>query len=113
MSSAELRSEGPIQAGSTFQTVFMGQKNDVTLAEYDRPGHAMVAASSAMMDIDTTDTFTGVNAGTTLVVTTDVRPTGVLSVFSPLLRLMVGREVEKTYDVDKRACEDEPGPTSG
>jgi hypothetical protein len=26
---------------------------------------------------------------------------------------MVRREVEKKYDVDKRTCQDEPGPTSG
>ncbi len=76
VSAAELRSEGPVRGGSRFQTVYLGQENDVALAELDRPERVLVAATNTMMDIDTTHVLTRANGGTRVVVTTDVRRKG-------------------------------------
>jgi hypothetical protein len=46
------------------------------------------------------------------VVTTDVRPKGLASVLSPLLRLFWRREVAKKYETVKQACEGESDPSS-
>lgn len=55
--------------------------------EFDRPERLVVAGTSDRMDIDTAYIFTGANGGTRVVVSTDVRPKGLASVLSPLLRL--------------------------
>jgi hypothetical protein len=105
VSVAELRSDDPIREGSRFLTVYRGLKNHVTLAEFDRPERLVVAGSSNSMDIDTTYTFSGEDGGTRLVVSTDLRPKGLTSVLSPLLRLMMSRELAKKYATVKRAIE--------
>ncbi len=113
VSAAELRSEGPVRQGSRFQTVYLGQENDVTLAEFDRPDRLLVAATNTMMDIDTAYVFTGANGGTRLVVTTDLRPKGLATVLSPLLRLFLRRELAKKYQTVKQLCEGESDLSAG
>jgi hypothetical protein len=87
VSAAELRSEGPVGEGSRFVTVYLGRENDVALREFNRPERMVVAGTNTMMDIDTTYTFTAENGGTRLVATTEVRPKGLTSVLTPLLRV--------------------------
>jgi hypothetical protein len=111
VSAAELRSDGPVGEGSRFVTVHLGQDGDITLREFDRPERVIVAGTNPMMDIDTTYTFTAENGGTRLVVTTEVRPKGLTSVLTPLLRVFLRREVAKKYETVKRACED-PDPST-
>jgi hypothetical protein len=69
----------------------------VTLTEFERPERVVVAVTNAMMELDTTYAFTAVDGGTRLVVTTDVRPKGLTSILSPLLRLFLRRELAKKY----------------
>lgn len=108
VSVAELRSEGPIREGSKFLTVYRGVENEVTLTEFDRPERLVVVAANDRMEIDTTYTFAVSNGGTRLVVATDVKPKGLISVLSPLLRLYMRREVAKKYATVKRAIESQP-----
>lgn len=61
VSVAELRSDGQVGQGSKFMTVYRGMENDVTLAEFERPKHLVVAANNDRRDIDTTYTFTEAN----------------------------------------------------
>ena len=105
VSVAELRSEGPVREGSRFRTVYRGMENDVTIAAFDRPRHLVVVATSKAMDFDTTYTFTGVEEGTNVVVSTDLRPKGPIAAMSPLLRLMLRRELANKFAAVKRAIE--------
>lgn len=110
---AELRSDGPVGEGSRFLTVFRGMDNDVVIADYDRPKRLVVAATNKLMNIDTTYTFAGANDGTELQVVTDVRAKGLISFLSPLVRVVVRREVAKKYETFKRIVESQPDPSSG
>ncbi len=112
VSVAELQGEGPVREGSRFRTVYRGLENEITIAEFDRPQHLVVASTSKAMDFDTTYTFTGVDGGCSLVVSTDVRPKGFVSVLSPLLRLMLRRELANKYATVKRAIERPSDPSS-
>ena len=103
--SAELQGEGPVGEGSKFVTVYRGMAKDVTLSEFARPTRVIVAAASKNVDIDTAYVFSEADGGTRLVVTTDVKPKGLTSVFSPLLRMMVRREMAKKYVTVKQAIE--------
>jgi hypothetical protein len=58
VSAAELRTEGPVGEGSRFVTVYLGQDNDISLREFDRPERMVVAGTNSMMDIETTYTLT-------------------------------------------------------
>ena len=113
VSVAELRSDGPVGQGSKFMTVYRGMENDVTLAEFDRPKHLVVAANNDRVDIDTTYTFAEANGGTRLVVSTDVKPKGITTLFSPVLRMMMRRETAKKYATVKRAIEDPSNASAG
>lgn len=113
VSVAELRSDGQVGQGSKSMTVYRGMENDVTLAEFERPKHLVVAANNDRRDIDTTYTFTEANGGTRLVVSTDVRPKGITALFSPVLRMMMRRETAKKYATVKPAIEDRSDTSTG
>lgn len=110
---AELRGEGPVREGSRFRTVYRGLENEVTVAAYDRPERLVVASTSKTVDFDTTYVFTGADGGTKVVVSTDVRPKGFLSVLSPLVRMMLRRELAHKYATVERVIESPPEPPSG
>jgi hypothetical protein len=111
VSSAEMRSDGPVADGSTFVTVYRGMENDITLVEFDRPERLVVVGTNDRMDIDTSYAFTAQGGGTRVVVTTEVRPKGVLSVLSPLLPPFLRRELAAKYTNVKQACEAPPDPS--
>jgi hypothetical protein len=113
VSVAELRSDDPVREGARFLTVYRGLKNEITLAEFDRPERLVVAGTSNNMDIDTTYVFSAEDGGTRLVVSTDLRPKGLTSVLSPLLRLLMRRELAKKYANVKRAIESQSETSSG
>jgi hypothetical protein len=73
----------------------------------------LVAATSKNMDFNTTYVFTGVNGGTKVVVSTDVRPKGLVSLLSPLFRRILRRELATKYATVKRIAESPTGPSPG
>lgn len=98
-----MRSDGPVGDGSTFVTVYRGMVKDITLVEFDRPERLVVVGTNDKMDIDTSYAFTAQGAGTRVVVTTEVRPKGLISFLAPLLRLFVRRELAAKYTTVKQA----------
>lgn len=110
VSLAKMRSEGPVGDGSKFVTVYRGMENDITLVEFDRP-ERLVVGTNDRMDIDTPYAFTAQGEGPRVVVTTEVRPKGLISVLSPLLRLLLRRELAAKYTTVKQACEAPPDPS--
>ena len=111
VSSAEMRSDGPVGDGSTLVTVYRGMENDITLVEFDRPERLVVVGTNDRMDIDTSYAFTAQGEGTRVVVTTELRPKGLISVLSPLLRLFLRRELAAKHTTVKQACEAPPDPS--
>ena len=81
-------------------------ENHASLAAFDRPERLVVASTNDTMDIDVSYTFARAGEGTKVSVSTDVRPKGLLSILSPLLRLAMRRELAK-HEVVKQACETE------
>ncbi len=104
--SVELTSDGPVARGSTFHLVAKGNRhNDVTIAEFARPGRIEFAGRSDQMDVDVTYTFTPEAGGTRMQGTFEPRPKGVMRLLLPLLMPVIRRDLDRKHTAFKNLCE--------
>ena len=104
VSSAELRSAEPVQAGSRFAIVNGGSEYDVTVTTYDRP-ERLVFEASGKPDLTIAYTFTPSGEETDLAADLEFRPRGALKVPFRLLAPVIRRDVPKQYASLKALCE--------
>lgn len=75
---AEMRSDGPLREGSRFVNVYRGLENDLAPVELDRPKPLVVAGTNGRMAIDTAHVLSAEDGGARVVVSTEVRPKGLI-----------------------------------
>ena len=105
VSRAEMTSDGPIGKGSRFITVNRGQELESTITTYDRPERLEFDVRGKMMDVAGTFEFSESDRGTTLVMTFDPRPKGLMSVLFPLLSPLIRRDLKKQHAKYGDLCE--------
>jgi len=103
-SSAELRSDEPIGAGSRFAIVNGGSRYDVEITTYERPSR-LVFEARGKPDLTIAYTVTPTDEGTNLESDLDFRPRGVLKLLFPLLGPVIRRDVPKQFASFKALCE--------
>ena len=104
VSSAELRSDEPVELGSRFGIVNGGASYDVTITTYDRPSR-LVLEASGKPDLTITHTLAATSDGTELESELDFRPTGAFKLLFSLLAPVIRRDVPKQYGSLKALCE--------
>ena len=104
VSSAELRSDEPIEQGSRFSIVNGGKPYDVTITTFERPSR-LVFEASGQPDLTIAYTLTPTADGTDLESDLDFRPTGALKLLFSLLAPVIRRNVPKQYASLKALCE--------
>ena len=104
VSSAELRSDEPIDLGSRFSIVNGGKPYDVTITTFERPSR-LVLEASGKPDLTVAYTLTPTADGTDLDSDLDFRPTGALKLLFSLLAPVIRRNVPKQYASLKALCE--------
>jgi hypothetical protein len=104
VSSAELRSDEPIGAGSRFAIVNGGTSYDVTITTFDRPAR-LVLEASGKPDLTITYLLAPTPDGTELESELDFRPTGFLKLLFAVLAPLIRRDVPKQYRSLKALCE--------
>ena len=104
VSSAELRSDEPVELGSRFGLVNGGASYDVTITAYDRPSR-LVFEASGKPDLTITYTLIATPDGAELKSELDFRPKGSLKLLFPLLAPVIRRDVRKQYGSLKALCE--------
>ena len=104
VTSAELRSAEPIEAGTRFAIVNGGTTYEVTITTYDRPSR-LVFEASGNPDLTIAYTFTPVGEGTDLESDLEFRPRGALKVPFRLLAPVIRRDVPRQYASLKALCE--------
>jgi len=104
VSSAELRSDGPIALGSRFRVVNNKTPYDVTIRAYDRPS-LLVFEASGNPDLTITYTLTPTPDGTELASELVFRPRGAVKLFFALFAPVIRRNVRKQYTSLKALCE--------
>jgi uncharacterized protein YndB with AHSA1/START domain len=104
VSSAELRSDEPIDLGSRFSIVNGGKTYDVTITTFERPSRLGFEATG-QPDLTIAYTLTPTADGTDLESDLDFRPTGALKLLFSLLAPVIRRNVPKQYASLKALCE--------
>jgi uncharacterized protein YndB with AHSA1/START domain len=104
VSSAELRSDEPIDLGSRFSIVNGGKPYDVTITTFERPSR-LVFEASGKPDLTVAYTLTPTADVTDLDSDLDFRPTGGLKLLFSLLAPVIRRNVPKQYASLKGLCE--------
>ena len=104
VSSAELRSDEPIELGSRFSIVNGGRPYDVTITTFERPSR-LVFEANGQPDLTIAYTLMPTAEGTDLESDFDFRPTGASKLLFSLLAPVIRRDVPKQYASLKALCE--------
>lgn len=96
VSRAELVSSEPIDAGSRFRTVNQGTTYDSHIVVYERPRRLEFVVTGKPMDLIVRFEFDSVAAERArLRGEFDMRPKGFMKLLGPVLRLIIGRELDR------------------
>jgi uncharacterized protein YndB with AHSA1/START domain len=104
VSSAKLRSAGPVGPASRFAIVNGGTTYDVSISTFDRPSR-LVLEARGNPDLTISYTFTSTAEGTELKSDFDFRPRGFTKALFGLLGPVIRRDVPKQYSSLKALCE--------
>ena len=98
---AEKVSDGPIGLGTRFraETNSMGRTSEMIIefTTYDRPKVLVSSTRLSSMDIQGSLTFDVIDNGTRMRWSWDLKPRGVFSLITPLIRIMGKRQEERIW----------------
>ena len=116
MKSVEKLTGGPIAAGTRFRAEMAGKGRpielEIELTDVERPARLTSVTRLPMMEIHGVVTFAPAPAGTFLRWDWDLRPRGMMRLFSPLMARMGRRQESRNWERLRKYLESAPGLAS-